>query len=521
MKKIVIIILNLLFLVSIAACNNQDNDAIPAKTLTSSESVPINMLADFVASPPEEILIYQFDDEAIPYIDVENYFAILSRLNNQIGYVAEVDRDTLTVEHRAGFSGQEVFTYETIFNATNNEIISDSALFGRVDFFYINSMQGVNYTNYTHIKNEGFTLDLNTYHFTIEQIADRFFMPLHVVTLLFNPLHIQTSYQGDALYFGHQGSFEDPLESAFDETILPNEIMEATINYLRLFIDYMHGPSLLRNLDSDGFLEPYLEDLRDASRHYQTVQQVLYALDDLMTYPIESNLYMNDNSFTFMHDDAINGTIWETRKAMNQTINNYCDAFLDLSEAYKLVNSTTAIVTLPRLAYNNLNPQFMDYIISEDTVDTIILDLSCIDAGGNALGFTEVLSLLTTEALVLTRTHLLDDTSIQATLDPEYEFTKTFNWFIITSPLNRGYTSLLTSVAKEHDLATIVGTHLLPSSTERLMGITPSGQHFYYGSGLLFNDQATHNTRSGSTLDAVVDTHDYETLIDIILNHQA
>jgi hypothetical protein len=504
MKKLGLIVLSLFIVLTLSACRN--DDAFPTKTLTYQAEYPIYLLADFNQNLPETLPLYYFDDESMPYVDIEHYFTLLGILNNQIGYSASKEGHTLTITHQSGFDGN-TFSYNAKFNAKDNTIHSSSALMGTTDIFYITSFQGVNYGDYAHQDKEDVKIDLDDYTFSIETLNNRFYLSLNVLMLLFNPLQVHASFQGDAIYFGHQGSFDAPLESTLDETLVPLDVMESTVNYLKLLIDYKHGASIVRAIDSDAFLEPYMQGLLNASTHYDTLERVIYALDDLYTYPIESHLYLDETLFIDLENDKIEGSIWVDRKDSQGELNQYCAGLFEQEDVYTKLDVNTAHVLLPGLAYNSMTPQFMSMIATDEAIDTVVLDLSCIDFGGHAQGFVEVLSLLTNDTITINRTHTLDDTTINLTINPVNTDFKDYHFILVTSSRNRGYTSLLTSIAKENDLATIIGSHLLPSATERYMAVTPSGQHFYYGGALLFDTHRTHNILEGTPLDYTMTSH--------------
>ncbi|MFU8786647.1 MAG: S41 family peptidase [Candidatus Izemoplasmataceae bacterium] len=517
MKKILLVI-HLLLLGFIYACNNSQEETpyiIPAKSLSDVRDVEVFVFSEIYGYFPDKMPIYYFDENPLPYLDIEMYIAILDSLDSDLKLSTEIIESKIIITHEHMYNFEYEFNYQAELDANINEIYVDGAFFSQIDFALKTTYNHITITDYTRDATEGYSINLNDYAFTIEQTDGKIYMPFHLAVLVFNPMLLHTHYNYDTVYFGYWNDGTEFPSTYLRNFEVPIEILESTYQYMRLFFDYFYGLSQFKEITGEMLIAPFYEDLMDPKTHYQTLRHLLTHLDDLHTSIINSNLYLDDTDYTASTPEYINQSRRTVRLEAIDNIRSYCN---NRRTGWEKIDNDTAMIHIKSFTRDTgtVIKRYLDQINEDSIITHVILDLSC-SPGGSGIGWLETLSMMTNESTVLRRLNTIDGSVINLTFNTNYQINDELNWFILVSPYSYSGANLVASIASDNNLAKIIGMPSTGGASTISRTTTPSGQSFYFSS---FNHYVGNNLQTfefGINPDIYIEINDFSN-IELILS---
>jgi len=490
--------------------------------ITSSVMLPFEGTSEeYVVANQEAVQIFFADNGALPYVDVQTFISLINgAIESDIIDVTPVGSDQLRVEYTVefeDFDGSMVeetywalidFTENTFtvnnFNFFENYVAETTSDYG----------EGLNYVDADYIDGEEVTIPLGFYNFDLlihtENETTYYLMPLHVANLVFaGGLYYDVYYNGDKLWGIDTFTISSPDEaglllldeirtSSYNSLTAPLDIRWATYNFLALSLDYFYG--LRDRYEVASAYEIISEHAKDMitgsdSFMYSKVFNVAYGLDDLHTShvftgyyeaPFELTLYLNDLGPRTLK--FYNG-LWSVQDLLDAKYGSY----KDLPKSALLDNEKTAVIYLTGFTIDTPNEfkAIMDALPS--TVENVVIDLSY-NTGGNLGAVLRIFGYMTENTIMYHSQNPADGAAVTYYIESDY-VAYDYNWYIVTSSVTFSAANLMASIAKEQNIATVIGKNSSGGASSIGAIYSPDG------SCLLISTNNVLSTRIGNEID--------------------
>ncbi len=454
--------------------------------VTSSVMLPFEGTStEYVVPNQDEVEIFFVDNLALPYIDVETFINLINgAIDSSIIDVTPVGTDQLRVEYSVEYedfdSSMVTETYWALIDFTENTFTVNNFSFFENYVAETSSDygEGLNYVDAYYVDGNEVTIPLGFYNFdllTYERGEDDYYlMPLHVANLLFaGGLYYDVYYNGDKLWgidtFTISGPDEEGLAlldqirtSSYNSLTAPEEIRWATYNFLALSIDYFYG--LRDRYDVDSYYEllsTHAEAMIEGSDQYlyQKVFNVAYGMDDLHTShvftgyyeaPFDITLYLNDLGPKTV--EFYNG-LWAVQDLLEAKYGTSDEE--SLPSLTLLDNDTIAVVHIYGFDIETPNEfkEIMDGLPT--TVVDVVIDLSY-NTGGNLGAVLRIFGYMTENPIMYHSQNPADGAAVSYYIESDY-VAYDYNWYILASSVTFSAANLMTSIAKEQGIATVIG----------------------------------------------------------------
>ncbi len=486
--------------------------------ITSSVTVPFEGTSEeYVVANKDEVKLFFADNGALPYIDVETFIRLINgAIDSDIINVVSVGEDGLRVEYSVeyeDFDGSTVtedywayidFTENTFtvnnFNFFENYVAETTSDYG----------EGLNYVDALYGEGSEVEIPLGFYNFDLlihnDNETTLYLMPLHVADLLFaGGLYYDVYYNGDKLWGIDTFTISSPDEagelllnqirtSSYNSLTAPADIKWATFDFLALSLDYFYG---LRNRYSvNSAYEIIATHARDMiigsdTLMYQKVFNVAYGLDDLHTShvfsgyyeaPYDMTLYLNDLGPRTL--DFYNG-LWAVQDLLTAKYGGY----ENLPKRILLDNERTAIIPLTGFTIDT--PDDFKIVLDSlpSTVENVVIDLSY-NTGGNLGAVLRIFGYMTENTIMYHSQNPADGATVTYYIESDY-VAYDFNWYILTSSVTFSAANLMASIAKEQNIATVIGKNSSGGASSIGAIYSPDG------SCLLISTNNVLSTRTG------------------------
>ena len=499
----------------------------PEVLIDTVEDVQFRGMADDWALEDGRINVYHMTN-GLAYIDVLELLPLLEGgiLNDELDIVIEGNTLRITVEYIAD-EDDDIFddvTYEIVFDFDNN-----TATVNYFSFFSSFSAPtltdygaGLDYVFYAVERDEPVTFDFTPYRIEIVKENDLHLMPIAVANQLLTSSMFHVYYDGERVY----GTDYDRINSAggslarsgLNNEFIPYELKDFTYHYMAFSFDYFFG--LKEDLGIVTFYDR-LQDYRDrmlgtTNAHYRSIFTFIYDLDDLHSSHAMNGYYRPDAERTYplsisdlgTRSTAFYNTLW-------YDIDDYCDVnpppglrFMD--------NDTIAVMIINGFTVDEDNPEndtmaimqgYMDQINEKGTVTDIVLSLAC-NTGGRLGVALQMLGFLTDDPIEYHNSNAGDGSKFTYHVTSENE-SGDYNWFIKTSGVTYSAANLVTSIAKDMGIATIIGQNSEGGASSVAMNVLPNGSVIRMSSTMVLTNNNHESIEYGIAVDYEISYDDF------------
>lgn len=477
--------------------------------VTSTVSFPFESLADEYIVANGNVNIYYMNNGNLPYIDVQDFITLLTGaiVSDELSVVGVGDQ--LTVSYIIdGGEDEDDYYMEMLYDFTQNTLmINDFSFFdGISEETQTDFGSGLETVNYVFTDPNVVTIDFDDYDFDIVVHNDKYLIPFHFVNLFYSGGMYDVYYNGDKLWGVDTYQLMDDdtvgttiMNSSFNTEDMQIDLKEASYDFVIFIFDYFYGlreeQEVTDYYDELGLYYNSFINSNDVSL-YKAIFRVAYSRDDLHTSHIFTGYFENNYEINLLLSD------------LGPNSQEYYDTYFDLENAcaiksaYRVLDSGKIGVIFIDGFEAETPDEFeasLNALLELGTVESIVIDLTC--NGGGILGSTfQILGFLTDEPIGI---HSKDVTS-GAT---ESWFMSTENdavdvdWYILTSGVTFSAANLMTSVAKDMGIATIIGQNSSGGACSIAVILTPDGSGLLISSTGMLTNSRYDSIESGIEVD--------------------
>jgi len=502
--------------------------SIAQNVVERSVNFDFENLADEYIVPDSDIDIFYLEDGELPYVDIIDFIELIDGAIVSDELLISIDDDILTITILIEDEDELIESYEldVVFDFTKNDLIVDN-----FDFFASFSEEiqtdfgsGLEVVDYIFNEPDVTTINFDYYDFDIIKTDSNYLIPFHIANLLFSGGMYDVYYNGDMLYgidtyqlMGDSSIQSILLDSDSNFDSIPYDVKLATFDYLTFVFDYFYGLKEEREIDSFyDYFKQYessitTEEATDRDL-YREIRELILEMDDLHTSHIFTGYYEYNYSIpTYVEDLGTNSQA-------------YYDVYFDLQDTcasrpavYYLEDNTIAIIYIA--GYEAETPDEIALILAEiealGTVTDIVMDLSC-NGGGIIGSLIQILGFMTDEPIPISSMTTSDNSSGTAYYSTE-NVALDVNWYIKTSTLTFSAANLMTSIAKDMGIATIIGQQSSGGACSLAAILTPDGSAVLISSNTMLTDIDFDSIEGGIVVDYYMSyVFSNEQLINII-----
>ena len=500
-------------------------DPMPEAEVTSSRLLPFSGTSkEYVVADIDEVEIFYVNEGTVPYIDVETFLTMMdgaidsslltfTEQNNALEISYEVEYEdfdgSLITE-----SNSMTIDFETNVVTANNYSFFENYVAETTSDFG----EGLNYVDAEYVDGSEIVIPLSDYRFDLltydDGTNDNYLMPFHVANLLFaGSIYYDVYYNGDSLMgvdtftissnsASDLATQEEIRTSSYNDENMSEDLKFATYNFLALAFDYFYGLKAVREIDTYyDVLQPYADRIISQSDGtvYSSLFEFVNKLDDLHSSHVFTGYYTDPtNSIQLELSDL--GSEVQTFYQGLWRIQDLIDANFDdgvVPTVRTLSDGTTAVIYIDgftidtpdevKNALDNLAP----------AIENVVFDLAY-NTGGNVGAVFRTFGYMTENAIQYHSKNPTDGSAYTYYIESDYT-AYDFDWYILTSSVTFSAANMMASIAKELDIATIIGQDSSGGASSISTIMTPDG------TCLLVSSTSVSSTR-------VYDGTDYEYL---------
>jgi len=450
---------------------------MPAPAVSETISMPFISLATEWTLEDGNLDIHYLNEGNIPYVNVQEFINVLSGAieSQEMLYNLEGDVFTMSFIYEAEDELDEDYELINTFDFANNVMtVNTMAFFGGLTSSTSSDFGGDLVTvGSTATDPIEVVVDFDDYNMEIMNLDGMLYMPFHLANFFYSGSMFNTYYNGEEILAidAWQMDDDDVLAQMEDTALvdeeMPDDMRKFTYNFLALSYDLIYG------LKEDKGIESGHEYLRNQMRTMilgddddlsNAVKDAQYGLDDPHSGYIMTGYYDGVRDLGLYIDDI--GPRWRAmvEYSWQDHITEYCGSFTENVSYEVNADGTIAVVNITGFsldAENNTDTAIefgekLAQIQNLGTVESIVVDLSC--NGGGTIGVAlQVLGYITDDPITVYSKNPTDLTEETWTTTSTVDALTQFDWYIMTSPSTFSAANLVTSIAKDQGLATIIG----------------------------------------------------------------
>jgi hypothetical protein len=498
---------------------------VPLTTVTSYLDLPFTNMTSEYDVADTLMRAYYLNTLAIPYVDIKDFLMSLSGLieTDELEFVH--DGDLLTISYIVEYTEEDEFGIEQPkfeeyslvidFNLKTISVETLSFFSGYIKSTATDYSEGLTYLDTYYEDGETVIFNLNKYRIDILQYDEngetKFLLPFHLANQLFvGSTYYNVYYNGDG-FFGiygvpsssttatpeSQAAYNAIRNSTLNETTIHYEVSLQTFHMLAFVMDYYYGLKKDRGIDEFyPVLERYANNLVSGStrRTSDALFEFLNkTLDDLHT----------SHRFTGMYEPASFNIALTNINQVGNKVRDWYYILWDVQDIiaarygvgqnppdYRFIDDgKTAVIYLDGFYTatvddpdgddsNRFMREVMDAIMLENpNVENIIVDLSY-NTGGNLGALLRVMGYLTEQPIEMHYQNPTSGSNVTYFTEVATDAYENINWFILTSRVTFSAANLMTSIAKQQGIATIIGTTSGGGASSITPVILPNGTFF-------------------------------------------
>lgn len=339
----------------------------------------------------------------------------------------------------------------------------------------------MNYVDADYVDGTEVTIPLGFYNFDLLMHQDNdqtlYLMPLHVANLLFaGNIYYDVYYNGVKLWgvdtFTISGGdtpeslsiLQSIRTSSYNYLDIPTDVRWATYNFLALSMDYFYGLNEKFTGSYYEILNRYNGDLiyGDDVSIYRKIFEIANGLNDLHTSHVFTGYFNSPFSISLSLGDLGSDVVafyqgyWAMTDKFAAKFGEDVDGYPIIpTEARLIDNDKTAIIYLT--GFEIETPDQIKLILDSlpATVENVVIDLAY-NTGGNLGAVLRIFGYMTDNPIIYHSQNPADGAKVSYYIESDYA-AYDYNWFIVTSSVTFSAANLMSSIAKEQGLATVIG----------------------------------------------------------------
>ncbi|KFZ26583.1 MAG: carboxy-terminal protease [Candidatus Izimaplasma bacterium HR2] len=468
--------------------------------VTSLEQVFFTNCEESVDIPNIQILdIYFVDNGTIPYVDYETFVSVI---DNAIYYnvtdISYPSEDKIKVVYDPILSasilgnpgileGDSRYTQSMTIDFANDTITLSSFLFLMKQAVVSNEIFSEDLFISDTILDEGdeviipfgdYNIDFTTYG---DGENTKYLMPLYVISFLSSYMGgYYFNYNGEGIYGSRNGSClgENIGVSNTNGEDVPYDARLASYNFFIVSLEYFSAHKQYRGINSyEDLLKKYRQELMtsETEDYYLTLTYMVNALNDAHAHYAYTGYY-SETPLTpiFPNDEDMNLHRVYIAAHMLSLYTQYEEKYgASGRPQVRYIEDNIAVIVVNVFTDDTTNTLKTNLDSLPTSVDTVVIDLTT-NGGGSLNSVLEILGLMTNEPIIFHSYVGVDDTSLtyEIVLD---EIIYDYDWYFLVSNGSYSAATIASAIAKENDIATIIGQNTAGGSTGRLPIIFPCG----------------------------------------------
>jgi hypothetical protein len=434
-----------------------------------------------------EMTIYTMNN-AMPYVDLTDFMSTIS------GAIVWSDLDILTTDTTYTVSlfseadpddelSQDIL-YELVFDFENHTAtVNYYSFFGAIlastatDFG-----RGLEFIDFESNRDElePVVFDLSNYLMELYRHEDKFLVPFHLANLFLSGSVYDVYYNGDRIFGQDAYEFNARIErfnrSSLNNENMPYDLKEMSYHYMAFMMNYFFG------LQSDFGIDDFYDVLvnhqdrwfsdRDGT-HYRVIRDMVLDLDDLHTSHTMNGPYINTPNYSL----ALNELGPRSQRLYNALLYDLDDTRICGNDGVEYFDDEKAAI-IHIGGFNDEATQLMKDVMAEidakGTVERIVINMAC-NTGGIIGTAWQILGYLTDEPMEYYSLNAGDGLESKSTFTSENTTEGDYEWFILTSPITYSAANLFASMARDMELATIIGQQSSGGAASVKIMIMPNG----------------------------------------------
>lgn len=521
---------------------------MPAPEVSETISMPFISLATEWTLEDSNLDIHYMNEGNIPYVNIQEFINVLSGAieSNEMIYDLTGDVFSLSFIYEAEDEFDEDYELVNTFDfSTNVMTVNTMAFFGGLTSSTTSDFGGDLVTvDSTATDPVEVVVDLDDYNMQVVNVDGMLYMPFHLANFFYSGSMFNTYYNGEEILAidAWQMSDDDVVAQMEDTALvdeeMPDDMRKFTYNFLAMSYDLIYGLKAEKEIASGHeYLNNQLKSmiLGDDDDLSNAMKDAQYGLDDPHSGYVMTGYYDGVRDLGLYIDDI--GPRWRAmvEYGWQDHISEYCASYTD-NVSYRLNDDgTTAVVHITGFSLDAENDtdtakefgEKLAIIQNLGTVQNIVIDLSC--NGGGTIGIAlQVLGYVTDDPITVYSKNPTDLTEETWTTTSTVDAITNVEWYIMTSPSTFSAANLVTSIAKDQGLATIIGRQSGGGACSVAYIYLPDGSVVNMSSDwMLTNDQA-ESIEFGIQVDISVSnlvdndgTINFDKLDEVIANNTA
>lgn len=462
---------------------------VPIAAKPALEIVDTNVY-DFVSIATEylvddgEITLHRMNN-GLMFVDIFDFLALV---DGAIVYdELEISVEGSVVEIVLPFEPDEDFPltydqYHLVLDFENNTVTVNLFSFfsGIAQATQTDFGAGLTLVSYEHITYDPVVFDLSVYRLELLHHEDKFLMPLDLANLFFTGQMYDVYYNGDQVrgadtyqLLNNPSALNSLNITSFRSKEIPMELRIMTYHYFAFVMDHFYG---LRDFVVEDTFYAFLAELNHnffgtSRSHYTAWFRTVFNLDEPHSAHLIHGFHIANRELSELR--PVFGP--RLSRFLNQR-SSVCGFGANPAEGVSYLDSNRiAMITLD--GFNAQTPDSMrDYmaeIKAKGSVQDIILNLAC-NTGGIIGTAWQVMGHMTDEPLTYQSFNIGDGSHIVAQYETD-TVAPNFNWYVLTSPVTFSAANLVTSMAKDMGIATIIGQQSSGGASSITTNILPNG----------------------------------------------
>ena len=361
------------------------------------------------------------------------------------------------------------------------------------------------------------------YNIDIIKEEDDLYLPITVLNQLFlADIYYDIYFNNDKIYGFEFSEFYgedfDTIEkkaklttSSSNTEDIPQQLKEYQYNFLAFILDHFYGIKKTDNNSYKTFLSTYYAKLVNSTNddHYNAMRQILADLDDLHISHLVDGYY----NYTGAKDPTIRS---RTTKFFN--VFDELDPMYDDDGMYKVrytKDAKTAVV--PILEFELDTPAttktYLDQVKSKTGVENVVFDLT-LNTGGIVGTAWEIMGFMTNSSFLYYEYNPLSKTKSTIEIKSGYPHYN-YKYYILTSPITFSSGNMLAGMAKDNNLAKIIGYKTGGGASSIIGLVMPTGGLYVISSNSVYTNSQFESTEYGFDPDIKYPGTNYLSLYDL------
>ncbi|MFW5892971.1 MAG: S41 family peptidase [Bacillota bacterium] len=498
----------------------EETEDKPAESKPETQSVSFEDLSDEYDVEDSELDLH-YNEDGIPYVDIEAFIDLLDGaiMTEEIETDHEDGIFHMTYTLEAGESEEDIYEDTTL--EFELDVEENTVTVNRLAFF--NGMSEETKTDYgEHLEvadyeesvEDPLTIDLSDYGIRAWEEDGDIRLPFNIANLFLSGSMYDVYYNGETLYGIDTYQLMDDSElgdrlndSDLNDEDIPDPIKDHTLDYLALSFDYFYGLKAMNDVETYyDELSDFEDDLDGSDTdHYRAIFDYAFAHDDIHTSPVVSGYYEDNLSFQASLDDLGTRTSTYYEAYYDETLSAHCESG---GEVVYNEDGSKAMFKVDSFDEDTLDDfdDTMQSIDDEGGVEDVVIDLSC--NGGGVIGtMIQMLGYMSDDPIDFHSKNVTDGSTSKTTYDVDIE-ARDYDFHLVTSPLTFSAANSMVSIAKENDLASIVGQPSSGGASSVMTNITPSGSILVMSSPEVMTDSNFDSIENGIAPDVEIDLQD-------------